>query len=68
MVQEVNALWAQLTDQLTNARKELTNVQSRAVQAAIDVSTNLAIEAAKLQEKASAEALTAGLDAAKMAA
>lgn len=36
MVQEVNALWVQVNEQLTYARRELTNTQSRAVQAAID--------------------------------
>jgi hypothetical protein len=65
---EVNSRWTQLNNQLTNARRELARAQGRAAQAALDVSTNLAIEAAKLQEKASTEALTAGLEAIKTAA
>lgn len=67
-VQEVNAAWAHLNDQITNARKDITAAQARAAQAAIDVTTNLDIEAAKLKEQASAQLLTAGLEAAKVAA
>ncbi|MBX9658446.1 MAG: hypothetical protein K2X00_07745 [Nitrospiraceae bacterium] len=67
IVTEVNAAWEQVNGLLINARKDLVNAQARAAQAAVDVSTQLAIESAKLQEKASAETLTAGLEAAKKA-
>lgn len=61
----VNDAWNQLNGAINDAEKRLTNAQARAAKAAVDVTTNLAIETAKLQEKASAEAHTAALRAAK---
>lgn len=67
-VDHVTDEWTRANDRITGARRQLVNAQARAQKAALDASTNLQIEASKLAEKHSREALNAGLEAAAAAA
>lgn len=67
-VEQVNDVYTGLTNKISGLQTSLNDARARAEKAALDVTTQTAIEASKLQEKAAAEALAAGLEAAKLAA
>lgn len=68
VVQEGNTVWVNLNNEILNLRSSIANLQASIAKAGIDVTTQIAVEQAKLQEKASKELLTAGLQIAKDAA
>lgn len=67
-VQDVNQQWTNLQNEILNLRGRIADAQARAAKAAIDITTQIQIEQAKLQEQASERLLTAALQVAKDAA
>lgn len=65
-VSAVNEVYTGITGQIANAERALNDAKARGNQAALDVATHTATEAAKLQEKVTAEARTAALEGIKV--
>ena len=68
VVTQVNEVYTGLTGKVGQLQTSLNNQRARAQGASLELTTQLAIEAVKLREKAEAESLIAGLEATKATA